>query len=101
MKPPQIDPGLRELIGLSLIAGVACGLALSQFLIRRCFWCGMRSDDYRGDTTFTMNQARRKSSRLAGACKIHRGVVKRALRMPSDHKVLRTQFAAAYRKRVL
>jgi hypothetical protein len=54
MKPPQIDPGLRELIGLSLIAGVACGLALSQFLIRRCFWCGMRSDDYRGDTTFTM-----------------------------------------------
>jgi hypothetical protein len=48
MKPPQIDPGLRELIGLSLIAGVACGLALSQFLIRRCFWCD------RGDTTFTM-----------------------------------------------
>jgi hypothetical protein len=30
MKPPRIDPALRELIGLSLIAGGACGLALSQ-----------------------------------------------------------------------
>jgi hypothetical protein len=30
MKPPRIDPALRELIGLSLIAGGGCGLALSQ-----------------------------------------------------------------------
>jgi hypothetical protein len=30
MKPPQIDPGMSELIGLSLIAGGACALALSQ-----------------------------------------------------------------------
>jgi hypothetical protein len=30
MKPPRIDAALRELIGLSLIAGGGCGLALSQ-----------------------------------------------------------------------
>jgi len=30
MKAPRIDPELRELFGLSLIAGGACGLALSQ-----------------------------------------------------------------------
>jgi hypothetical protein len=30
MKLPRIDPGLCELIGLSLIAGGGCGLALSQ-----------------------------------------------------------------------
>jgi hypothetical protein len=30
MKLPRIDPGLRELIGLSLIAAGGCGLALSQ-----------------------------------------------------------------------
>jgi hypothetical protein len=30
MKAPRIDPGLRELIGLSLMAGGGCGLALSQ-----------------------------------------------------------------------
>jgi len=29
MKPP--DAGLRELIGLSLIAAAGCGLALSQY----------------------------------------------------------------------
>ena len=30
MKPPRIDPGLRELVGLSLIAAGGCGLAFSQ-----------------------------------------------------------------------
>jgi hypothetical protein len=30
MKSRRIDPGLRELIGLSLIAGGGCGLAFSQ-----------------------------------------------------------------------
>jgi hypothetical protein len=30
MKPPLVDPALRELIGLSLIAGGGCGLALAQ-----------------------------------------------------------------------
>jgi len=30
VKPPRIDPVLRELIGLSLIAGGGCGLALSH-----------------------------------------------------------------------
>jgi hypothetical protein len=30
MKPPRIDPHLRELIGLSLLAGGGCGLALLQ-----------------------------------------------------------------------
>jgi hypothetical protein len=30
MKPPRIDPALRDLIGLSLMAGGGCGLALSQ-----------------------------------------------------------------------
>jgi hypothetical protein len=30
MKPPRIDPDMRELIGLSLIAAGGCGLALSQ-----------------------------------------------------------------------
>jgi hypothetical protein len=30
MKAPWIDPGLRELLGLSLLAGGGCGLALSQ-----------------------------------------------------------------------
>jgi hypothetical protein len=30
MKPPRIDSALRELIGLSLMAGGGCGLALAQ-----------------------------------------------------------------------
>jgi hypothetical protein len=30
MKPPRIDAGLRELIGLSLTAGGACALAFSE-----------------------------------------------------------------------
>jgi len=30
MKAPRIDPGPRELVGLSLIAAGGCGLALSQ-----------------------------------------------------------------------
>jgi hypothetical protein len=30
MKQPRIDPRLRELIGLSLLAGGGCGLALLQ-----------------------------------------------------------------------
>jgi hypothetical protein len=30
MKAPRIDPGLRELVGISVIAGGGCGLALSQ-----------------------------------------------------------------------
>jgi len=30
MKPPRVDPGLRELVGLSLIAAGGCGLAFSQ-----------------------------------------------------------------------
>ena len=30
MKPPWVDAGLRELVGISLIAAGGCGLALSQ-----------------------------------------------------------------------
>jgi hypothetical protein len=30
MKPPRIDAGLRDLIGLSLTAGGACALAFSE-----------------------------------------------------------------------
>jgi hypothetical protein len=30
MKTPRIDPGLRELVGLSLLSGGACSLALGQ-----------------------------------------------------------------------
>ena len=30
MKAPRIDPGLRELVGLSLLSGGACSLALVQ-----------------------------------------------------------------------
>jgi len=30
MKPPRIDPRLRELVGISLIAAGGCGLAFSQ-----------------------------------------------------------------------
>jgi hypothetical protein len=30
MKAPRIDPGLRELLGLSLLALGGCSLALSQ-----------------------------------------------------------------------
>jgi len=30
MKAPWIDPGLRELVGLSLLAGGGCSLALGQ-----------------------------------------------------------------------
>jgi hypothetical protein len=28
---PRIDPGLRELIALALLAGGGCGLALAQY----------------------------------------------------------------------
>ena len=30
MKPPWVDAGLRELVGISLIAAGGCGLAFSQ-----------------------------------------------------------------------
>ena len=30
MKPPWVDAGLRELIGISVIAAGGCGLAFSQ-----------------------------------------------------------------------
>jgi hypothetical protein len=30
MKAPQIDPGLRELVGLSLLSGGGCSLALGK-----------------------------------------------------------------------
>ena len=30
MKAPRIDPGLRELVGLSLLSGGGCSLALGQ-----------------------------------------------------------------------
>jgi hypothetical protein len=30
MKAPRIDPGLRELVGLSLLSGGGCSLALVQ-----------------------------------------------------------------------
>jgi len=30
MKAPWMDPGLRELIGLSMLAGGGCGLAFAQ-----------------------------------------------------------------------
>jgi hypothetical protein len=30
MKAPWMDPGLRELVGLSMLAGGGCGLAFAQ-----------------------------------------------------------------------
>jgi hypothetical protein len=45
MKPPRIDPSLRELIALALLAGGGCGLALAlyDFLFAAIFaaMCGM------------------------------------------------------------
>jgi alkylhydroperoxidase/carboxymuconolactone decarboxylase family protein YurZ len=30
MKPPWMDPGLRELVALAVLAAFGCGLALAQ-----------------------------------------------------------------------
>jgi hypothetical protein len=67
MKTPPVDPALRELIGLSLIAGGGCGLALAQAnSYSSLFWGGMRSDNYRGDATLGMKDDRRaRDPRLA------------------------------------
>jgi hypothetical protein len=54
MKPPRIDPGLRELIGLSLIAGGACALALSR---GRFLFVGF----FAAACAMTINEAMRRS----------------------------------------
>ena len=55
MKLPW-DPRLRELVALAVLAAFGCGLALSQgdLLFVAIFGAAVRSDNYRGDTTFTM-----------------------------------------------
>jgi hypothetical protein len=59
MKAPRIDPELRELLGLSLLAVGGCGLALSQgrLVVRRYLWRRLCSGDYRGDTTFALRKS--------------------------------------------
>ena len=52
-------PSLRELIALTLLAGLGCGLALARgdLLFVAVFW-GCHRNDYRDDTTFSVKVPR-------------------------------------------
>jgi hypothetical protein len=51
-----MDPRVRELVMLSALAALGCGLAAVQDdpLFVAIFWRGLRSDNYRGDTAFAV-----------------------------------------------
>jgi hypothetical protein len=55
MKQPGMDPHVRQLLTLAVLAAFGCGLALAQghFLFVGIF-AAASSNDYRSDTTFAM-----------------------------------------------
>jgi hypothetical protein len=57
---PRMDPHLREVVALAMLAAFGCGFALAQgsLLIRRYLCSRQRSNDYRSDTTFAMRNHR-------------------------------------------
>jgi hypothetical protein len=53
-----MDPWVRELVMLSALAALGCGLAAVQgFSVRRSLWRRQCSYDYRGDTTFAVKSS--------------------------------------------
>jgi alkylhydroperoxidase/carboxymuconolactone decarboxylase family protein YurZ len=51
MKLQGMNPRLRELVALAVLAAFGCGLALSQGDLLLVAIFGVRRDNYRGDTS--------------------------------------------------
>ena len=58
----QMDPRMRELVMLSALAALGCGLAAVQGdLLFVATWRDLRSDNYRSDTTFAVRSSGARS----------------------------------------